>query len=815
MLQLLACACVCACVLAGSGWPPSARASAEALVSRMTELQLLNLTSALQLAPYQGTIPAAPALGLPHIGNEDGPQGVCGGLTGVTAFPSAITVASTWDAAAARAFGAANGLEHRIKGANVMLGPGVNLARIPWCGRLFEYLGEDPVLAGTLAGAIVAGVQSNNISAVVKHFILNVQETARHNVSSVVDRRTFMELYTPAFAAAVDAGVGSVMCSCEYRCSRRSPRRPRAALPLTRCARSRPPPPPTIADNRINGSTWACESAAMQEELLRGRLGFQGFVRSDGHALWETAAPALNGCDQEMPNTQFFGPALGAAVANGSVPLARLREMVTRQLTAYYALNIIQDPAALTPGATATSPERVALARTLAAAGSVLLKNDQRALPLDARTLRSLAVFGDEYTSEGGGSGHVQGSLAVTPYDGIVRALNGGVLPPRPAGPCALLNDTDYDQPASQCVGAQSVSDCCAQCSALDGCNFFSFHAGAECPGAPPGAGSRCWLKPDNSGQRVLAGVVSGACPRRPSGAAKVTYGGSDPAAAPALAAAAEVAVVVVATQASEGSDRTSLNFDAPYDALVAAVAAANPRTIVVTRCPGPCLTPWAAAVPAIVQQGFAGQEAGNALADILFGAVNPAGRLPLSWPQAMTRTWLSPPGGGPVNAAQWPGTVRGADLFPTTDFSEQLFVGYRWFDATGEEPAWAFGHGLSFSTFSASGLAIAASTPAPNASATITCTVRHAAGPPGQEVVQLYIAYPPELGEPPQLLRAFHKTRLLAAGDSEEVSWSLDSRAFSVFDVVSDDWRVHAGTYTLRLGTSSRNIVQSLPLHL
>jgi len=202
---------------AASPWPSSARAQAEALVSRMDFESLINLTAAMQMSPYQGTIPAQPRYGIPHIGNHDGPQGVAGGFHSVTAFPSEASIAMTWDPVLAYAFGAANGLEHKIKGANVLLGPGVNMARVPNCGRLFEYLGEDPTLAAAMAAEIVRGVQSNNISACVKHYVLNVQEHERHNVSSNVDRRTYMEIYTPAFEAAVNAGVGSVMCSCACR----------------------------------------------------------------------------------------------------------------------------------------------------------------------------------------------------------------------------------------------------------------------------------------------------------------------------------------------------------------------------------------------------------------------------------------------------------------------------------------------------------------------------------------------------------------------------------------------------------------------
>ena len=761
-------------------WPPAARAQAEALVASMDLASVLHMTSANQSNPYQGTIDALPRFGIPHIGNHDGPQGVCGGFTQATALPSEMAVAMTFDPAAAFAFGHANGLEHRIKGANVQLSPAVNIARVPWCGRLFEYLGEDPVLAAAMAEQLVLGIQSNNISGCIKHFILNSQETQRHNVSSNVDRRTFMELYTPAFEAGIKAGVGSVMCS--Y--------------------------------NRINGSTWACENAGTQEDLLRGRWGFQGFLRSDGHDLWETAAPANNGCDQEMPNTGFFGPAaLGAAIANGSVTEVRVREMVTRQLTTYFALNIMQDPLNITDRAPASNVARVQLARQIAVAATVLLKNAPPAgaaaplLPVDVTKVRSIAVFGDELSTEGGGSGNVVAEYTITPTQGIYAAVNGGLGPPstRPNNSCTLEPNTDYDNPSTCMDGVLSVADCCNVCTADPTCIAFSYHPNISCAGPPPG--NRCWLKNSLAGKRTLNGVTAGLCPPfpplppGPSGVA-ITYGGADPATAPALAAAADLAVVVVATTSSEGADRPNLSLDAPYDALAAAIIAAQPNTVVVVRCPGPCLMPWLAQAPAVFFQGMAGQEAGNALADVLFGVANPAGRLVHSFPASETDTWIQ-------TQEQYPGTVR-ADApccFPQTDFTEKLEVGYRWYDAQGTSPLFPFGFGLSYTSFTYSDLQVTGVSPAPGAAANVSVTVTNSGSVAGAEVAQLYVSYPAAAGEPPQLLRAFKRTWPLAPGESVTISWELQARAFSIFDVVPDDYVVVPGQYQLRVGAGSRDI--------
>ena len=922
---------------AASPWPPSARARAEALVASMDLASVLHQTSANQSNPYQGTIDADPAHGLPHFGNHDGPQGVCGGFTRATALPSQMAVAMSFDPAVALAYGRANGLEHRLKGANVMLGPAVNMARVPWNGRLFEYLGEDPTLAGAIAAQLVLGIQSNNISGCVKHFILNVQENERHNVSSNVDRRTFMELYTPAFEAAIGAGVGSVMCRSVPVCARAYPRAER--LPTRACARSlalqrvrraramrcsraradrrsrasaltraRPASPalarpassalarpasPARSYNRINGSTWACEDPGQQEDLLRTRWGFQGFVRSDGHALWETAAPALNGCDQEMPATVYFGAAaLGAAIKNGSVSEARVREMVTRQLTAYFALNLLSDPLNITSDAAVSSVARVQLARDVAVAATVLLKNDpaRRVLPVDSTRLRSIAVFGDELSTEGGGSGHVVAQYTVTPTQGIYSAVNGGLAPPqtqRPNSSCALEADTDYDNGGACVDGVASAADCCNVCTVDSTCVSFSFHPNSTCAGT--GGGNRCWKHTSLSSKRPLPGVTAGVCPPfpplppGPSGVA-VSYGGSDPSTAPAIAAAADLAVVVVATTSSEGSDRPTLSLDAPFDALAAAVLAAQPNTVIVVRCPGPCLMPWLASAPAVFFQGMAGQEAGNALADVLFGLANPAGRLVHSFPASETDTWIQ-------SEEQYPGTVRedAPCCFPQTDFTEKLEMGYRcgraaerseraaerasggadarrcgratvqprsgrvcariyascatarhatlcsraptlaplhrarphltppprrppprpcrWYDARGTSPLFEFGFGLSYTSFAYSALSAKVLSMAPNATVAVSVVVTNTGAVAGAEVAQLYVNYPEAAGEPPQLLRAFRRTWALQPGEAATVEWLLPARAFSVFDVVSDDWRVLPGAYELRVGASSRDI--------
>lgn len=317
-------------------------------------------------------IPAQEQWGLPAQHNQDGPQGVAyynwqpygHYFTNATQFPTELSVANSWDTKLAYEYGDSLGIEQKIKGTTVALGPAVNLARVPWNGRNFEYMGEDPYLVARLAEQYVAGLQSNNISGCLKHLAFNDQEYNRGSVNVKLSRRTAMELYYPAFVASIDAGVGSVMCS--Y--------------------------------NRING-TYACENYQILEADLRQKFGFKGWVRSDGGATHSTVASANNGMEQEMPTVGYFGDALTQAVNSGQVSMSRLRQMVERQVTAMIALNMMDlNPPDSDSLNIATSPERVQFARRVVRESAVLLKNEKSFLPWDVkeRGIKLIAVYGDE-----------------------------------------------------------------------------------------------------------------------------------------------------------------------------------------------------------------------------------------------------------------------------------------------------------------------------------------------------------------------------------------------------------------------------------
>lgn len=609
----------------------------------------------------------------------------------------------------------------------------------------------------------MAGIQSNNISACVKHYLDNNQEYNRDSVSENVPTRAQWELYTRPFAAAVDAGVGSAMCS--Y--------------------------------NRIN-NTYACENE-FTLNLLKSDLGFRGWVMSDWGATHSTVQAAMAGLDQQMPDDSYFGAALAAAVASGSVPSSRIDDMVMRMLTPMAALGLLDNPPTGNLNANASSLNHDVLARTLAERSITLLKNDGNLLPLNAKSLKSIGVFGDETTVVGGGSGGVVLPYVVTPIAGIATYLNAS-QPVRPVN-CSFVKDVDFYQPGNPCVDATSADDCCAQCTAQTSCNAFTFTPGTMCSGGS-GTGGACWIKPNNAGQTPHSGFVSGTCAAVPPyvGPVNLTYNdGTDLASAVALAKSVDVAVVVVATTSHEGADRGNLSLPWWQDDLVAAVVAANPRTVVVARCPGACLMPWANAVPAILFQLMPGQEAGSALANALFGTVNPSGKLPVSFPNNMSDTWLLSP-------AQYPGTQR-SNPWLEADYTENLLIGYRWYDAQNTNPLWPFGHGLSYTTFKYSNLAVTGTVSrVANTNATVTARLTNAGAVAGAEVAQLYVGFPAAANEPPKLLKNFAKV-FLPAGGSAPLSFTLSATDLQVYSDAVGGWTLVPGTYSILLGSSSRDI--------
>jgi len=772
---------------------------------------------------YAGYVPAIPRLGIPAQASLNSRSGVGNHLTDITTFPAAVAQSASWDTNLVRDFGKAVGAEVRGKGANVALGPTMNILRIPHWGRSFETYGEDPYLSGRMAVASIKGTQSEHVLANANMYAINNQESGpdgrngRRRVSANVDERTMQEIYLPAYEASVKEGkVGSIMCS--Y--------------------------------NKVNG-TYACENEYLLNTVLRDQWNYRGFVMSDWGATHSTVPAATAGLDQEMPGDRYFGQPLKDAVQSGEVSQQLIDDKVRHVLTPMFEIGLFDHPTTGTPSTPVTTPAHGQLARTIAENGTVLLKNSGGALPLDAGKLESVALLGPGATGPmvgGRGSGDTIAPYIVTPVDAFGERL----------GDAADVNHVE-------CVFGRVCEAENARFergpalnSRWPGYTGYNFVDGMNWPGAKitwsvedipdsgevtvtvrsaNGAGPQTgrtlslYLDGTKTGQVTLprtgtwsdwgtvqqtvdvpAGTetVSLACdPGDNCGTNLDNIALTLPGQAPLdgdllnrqvqLAQQSDVAVVFVQDFQTESLDRPSLSLPDGQDELIEAVAAVNPNTIVVLNTGGPVLMPWKDRVSGIVEAWYGGQEFGNAIANVLLGDVNPAGKLPMTFPASEDQV--------PANTeAQYPGTPDNQ-----VAYSEGLNVGYRWYDATGQAPLFPFGHGLSYTAFRYSNLSVSPSAaevgrPDPGQTVLVSFDVTNTGDRPGADVAQVYVEQPDSVGEPPRQLKGFEKVSL-AAGETKRVTVVLDWRAFAHWDIATDSWTVADGRYQVLVGNSSRNL--------
>ncbi len=771
-----------------------------------------------------------PRLGIPALRVSDGPNGARGGHFGggatAACFPCGSALAATWSPALIEAVGGALGEEARSKRAHVLLAPTVNMHRSPLGGRHFEGYSEDPLLAARIAAAFVRGVQGHGVSACVKHFVANDSEFERMTISSELDARTLRELYLPPFEAAVrEAGAWALMA----------------------------------AYNGVNGPTCSAHHALLVE-LLREEWGWDGVVMSDWYGTKDTLASARNGLDLEMPGPpRFFGAELEQAVEGGDVPEAALDEKVRRILRLLARTGALDEAGEPPPEEAIDRADHRALARRASVESIVLLRNEGGVLPLP-RHLRRLAVIGPNArrtTLQGGGSAKVSPHYQTNVLDALRAALGGEVevvhaegctnfrrLPvldavelemetftttdlsgtsiserrvrrpdftwlgsdaPVPNGRPFSARLTGTLVPASAgrhrfsltCVGRarlfvddELVVD--AWTAPAPGDSYFGF-GNAEVTGEIALAAGR-----------PVALVIEHAKEKPGVGGLRVGHlavaAGDSVAEAAALARSADAAVVVVGLDAeweSEGGDRESLALPGRQDELVAAVVAAQPRTAVVANAGAPVVMPWADAVPALVWAWYGGQEVGNAVADVLLGAADPAGRLPTTFPRRLEDVACH--------------ALADARVYPGRDgkvhYAEGVFSGYRHFDAHRIAPRFPFGHGLSYARFEYGPLTLSRPRVAPGEAVEAQIEITNAGDRAGVEVVQLYLAdLAASAPRPPHELAAFAKLAL-APGASETLVLRVEPRAFAFFDAERNAWVVEPGVFELRAGRSSRAI--------
>jgi beta-glucosidase len=802
----------------------SARARAQGLVSQMTldeKLQLVHGAGFVRNAGYAGRVTGIPRLGIPGLFLADGPNGVGNGATGVTAFPAAINGASSWDPGLMRRYGSALGREMAGKGNNVALAPTINILRVPGWGRAFETFSEDPHLTAAIGKAEIVGVQHQGVIATAKHFAVNNQETRRDLVDAKVGARARREIYLPAFESAVqDARVLAVMCAYnrvngQYACENRK---------LLS----------TLADD------WGFRGLVMSDWAATHTAGRSALAGLD---LEMPFGPAPG-------YPQWFGDPLRAAVESGEVPMTRLDDMVRRILTAVARAGLLDHTPTGNQAAQVSTPAHRRLAQSLSAQGTVLLKNRRRALPIGGRRVRSLAVIGAAaqggaiYT--GGGSASVLPSETTTPLAGVLARAGkrikisyapgtagtgalpdvpGAMLKPDSGGGSGLAATywatSNFTGPPAATRVEPTVDFAKDPPPALGG-RWSARWSGTFTPQttgthrfslAVQGI-ARLYVNGrrviDNYGrdhspvEHALVKLKAGApvsirldyvaemLPRR-TPALQLGWLAPDPRlrqAAVAAARAADAAVVFVNDLRTEGFDNPTLALPADQDALIRSVAAANRRTVVVLNTGGPVLMPWLDDVRAVVEAWYPGQANGAAIASILFGDVNPSGKLPVTFPRSDSQT--------PLTRARWPGTGNVAR------YDDGLFVGYRWFDARRRRPLFPFGHGLSYTKFR---YGLARVTPGRGGkTAVVRVRIRNTGRRAGAEVVQLYVRFPRSAGEPPRQLKAFRKVRL-RPGRRATVHLRLQLRDLASWSGSGHRWVIHKGAYRLLVGSSSRDI--------
>jgi beta-glucosidase len=761
-----------------------------------------------------------PRLGIPSLRMSDGPMGVHDyGLT--TAYPAGIALAASWDVDVAQRFGVAMGKDARARGVHFILAPGMNIYRAPMNGRNFEYFGEDPFLASRMAVSLIKGIQGQRVIATAKHFAGNNSEFARMTLSSDVDERTLREIYLPAFEASVkEAKVGAVM----------------------------------DAYNLVNG-VYMTQNNHLNIEILKKEWGFDGILMSDWGATHDGLAAANGGLDLEMPSPTFMNrDTLLPALNDGRLSVATLDEKIRRILRKAVEFGFFDQPQTDT-NIPLYSQDARQVALEEARGSVVLLKNSGNLLPLDEAKVKTIAVVGpNAYPAVpgGGGSSETKPFNSVSYLEGISNRLGikGKVLYVVDTPPLdeVFENSEFVTAPGGEpgLKGEYFSNEDLRGTPALvrtDKHVHFDWGEGSFAAGEPVDhfsirwtgyfvpnkAGDYKFFTSADDGVRLYIGdeMVIDDWQRHSQtldtygrhmeagqaykirleyfeavGSAIVGFGvdraeesvGRE---TKALAAKADAVVVCVGfdpkTEA-EGSDRT---FQLPggQDELIRQISSVNKNTIVVLTAGGNVdMTQWIDQVPAVLHAWYPGQEGGTALAQLLFGDYSPSGKLPASF----ERRW----GDNPTFRNYYPD--NGAQ---GVRYGEGVFVGYRHFDRSPTKPLFAFGFGLSYSTFEYGKLSVTPQTGNLTDPVSVSFEIRNTGHREAAEVAELYVGDThASVPRPVKELKGFAKVNL-KPGETRRVTLTLDRRAFSFFDVTKNEWRAEPGDFAILVGGSSDNI--------
>ena len=705
----------------------------EDALSRMTLEEKIAVTH----AQSKFCSPGVARLGIPEFWMTDGPHGIRpevlwdewdqAGWTNdsCVAFPALTCLAATWDTDMSMLYGKSIGEEARYRNKTVLLGPGVNIYRTPLNGRNFEYMGEDPYLAGCMVVPYVQGVQQNGVAACVKHYALNNQEVNRHTTNVIVDDRALYEIYLPAFKAAVQEGKAwSIMG----------------------------------AYNLYKGQ-HACHNQYLLNDILKGEWGFDGVVVSDWGGVHDTDQAITNGLDMEF-GSWTDGLSNGASnaydnyyladpylerIQSGKAGTKELDDKVRRILRLAFRTTMDRNR----PYGAMRSPEHYDAARKIGEAGIVLLQNNGNLLPIDLAKTKKIAVIGEnavKMMTVGGGSSSLKVQREISPLDGIRN---------RVGNRAKVVYARGY------------VGD-----------------ASGEYNGVVSGQN----LKDDRSPEELIAEAV------RVAGEADyvIFIGGLNKS----------------AHQDCEDSDRTGLGLPYGQDRVITELVKVNQNLVVVNVSGNAVAMPWIKEVPAVLQAWFLGSEAGNAIAAVLMGDVNPSGKLPFTFPARLEDVPAHQLG-------EYPGSEKVGDIV-NEKYNEGIFVGYRWADKQKKaKPLFPFGHGLSYTTFEYGKPVADKKTMTADDTITFTVTVKNTGDREGQEVVQLYISdKKSSLPRPAKELKGFRKVKL-APGEEQKVSFTVAKDALSFFDDAKHEWIAEPGKFEAVIAASVADIRGVVPFEL
>ena len=767
---------------------------------------------------------------IPSIVMCDGPLGP-NARGKSTNYSSMLNLASTFDPDLMYEVACQLGEETRVQGRNMLLGPNVNIARVPRNGRTFEAFGEDPYLASRMAVPYVKGVQSKNVITSTKHWAANNQEWNRFIVDTKVDERTLREIYFPAFKAAVqEADTWSVMA----------------------------------AYNRVNGH-WACENDYLINKVLKDEWGFQGFVETDWGGAKSTVPMANSGVDLEMPYGKYWGDKLLKAIKDGKVSEATLDDKIRRLLRIMFKAGLF-DESVDSYGGFSDTPLRRELALKTAEKSIVLLKNEpvlgrtKPLLPLNKNRIRTIAVIGPNGNVArmyGSGSAYLNGNYGISVLEGLKNKTGKNItvkfakgIPDRAvyapvAGPefyttkdgkpgifAEYYNNKELEGEPVYSTVEKAIDFDWGDRSPKEGkVNKDKWSAKFTGKFKSPGDGwYEIGLKVDNgtrmyiNGKKVLDvwmnAIASNFYSTRYKFEKGKTYDirvdffenigtcelklGLAPynpeqkiREAVRLAASSDVVVLALGLDPSlegESVDRTTLALPEEQIKLAKAILKANPKTAVVLYNGTPVtMNGWIDKAHAVVEAFYPGQEGGNAIANILFGDTNPSGKLPLTFPEKWEDT--------PV-ADTYPGEKE------FTDYKEGIFVGYRWYDKKNIEPLFPFGYGLSYTIFKLNNLTLDKKSIDLDDTLKISLTIKNTGKMDGDEVVQLYISDKKASVEREiKSLKGFKRVNL-KAGESKTISFSIDRSALAFYNVKAAKWTVEPGEFEVLIGNSSRNIL-------